>query len=88
MCCKAIWEIQQDLVKQVDYFKEMGAFESETARKERTNLVGNVQVGYCSKESRIILVISEQVQGTRPFLSTLFSKGYLVMVDESRITLK
>jgi hypothetical protein len=29
----AIWQIQQDLVKQVDYFKEIGTLGSKTFRR-------------------------------------------------------
>jgi excinuclease ABC subunit B len=46
----AIWEIQQDLVKQVDYFKEIGKHLEAKRLDERTNFDLEMirELGYCS----------------------------------------
>ena len=46
----AIWEIQQDLVKQVDYFKEIGKHLEAKRLEERTNFDLEMirELGYCS----------------------------------------
>jgi excinuclease ABC subunit B len=44
----AIWEIQQDLVKQVDYFKEIGKHLEAKRLEERTNFDLEMRTSYCS----------------------------------------
>jgi excinuclease ABC subunit B len=46
----AIWQIQQDLVKQVDYFKEIGKHLEAKRLEERTNFDLEMirELGYCS----------------------------------------
>jgi excinuclease ABC subunit B len=84
----AIWEIQQDLVKQVDYFKEIGKHRSETTgREELLDLEMIRELGYCSNR-KLFSLSRRKIPGTRPFLSTrLFSKDYL-MVVESHVTFR
>lgn len=59
----AIWQIQQDLVKQVDYFKEIGKHLEAKRLEERTNFDLEMirELGYCS-ELRIIPVTLTDVK--------------------------
>ena len=86
----AIWEIQQDLVKQVDYFKEIGKHLEAKRLEERTNFDLEMirELGYCSGIENYSRYLDGRVPGTRPFcLLDYFPKDYLMVVDESHVTL-
>jgi len=86
----AIWEIQQDLVKQVDYFKEMGKHLEAKRLEERTNFDLEMirELGYCSGIENYSRYLDGREAGTRPFcLLDYFPKDYLMVVDESHVTL-
>ena len=86
----AIWEIQQDLVKQVDYFKELGKHLEAKRLEERTNFDLEMirELGYCSGIENYSRYLDGRLPGTRPFcLLDYFPKDYLMVVDESHVTL-
>ena len=86
----AIWEIQQDLVKQVDYFKEIGKYLEAKRLEERTNFDLEMirELGYCSGIENYSRYLDGREAGTRPFcLLDYFPKDYLMVVDESHVTL-
>jgi excinuclease ABC subunit B len=86
----AIWEIQQDLVKQVDYFKEIGKHLEAKRLEERTNFDLEMirELGYCSGIENYSRYLDGRLAGTRPFcLLDYFPKDFLMVVDESHVTL-
>ncbi len=86
----AIWEIQQDLVKQVDYFKEVGKHLEAKRLEERTNFDLEMirELGYCSGIENYSRYLDQRAPGTRPFcLLDYFPKDYLMVVDESHVTI-
>jgi excinuclease ABC subunit B len=86
----AIWEIQQDLVKQVDYFKEIGKHLEAKRLEERTlfDLEMIKELGYCSGIENYSRYLDGRTTGTRPFcLIDYFPKDFLMVVDESHVTL-
>ncbi len=86
----AIWEIQQDLVKQVDYFKEIGKHLEAKRLEERTNFDLEMirELGYCSGIENYSRYLDRREAGTRPFcLLDYFPSDYLMVVDESHVTI-
>ncbi len=86
----AIWQIQQDLVKQVDYFKEIGKHLEAKRLDERTNFDLEMirELGYCSGIENYSRYLDGRSTGARPFcLLDYFPKDYLMVVDESHVTL-
>jgi excinuclease ABC subunit B len=85
----AIWEIQQDMVKQVDYFKEIGKHLEAKRLEERTNFDLEMirELGYCSGIENYSRYLDGRLPGTRPYcLLDYFPKDYLMVVDESHVT--
>jgi excinuclease ABC subunit B len=85
----AIWEIQQDLVKQVDYFKEIGKHLEAKRLEERTNFDLEMirELGYCSGIENYSRYLDGRQAGTRPFcLLDYFPSDFLMIVDESHVT--
>lgn len=86
----AIWAIQQDLVKQVDYFKEIGKHLEAKRLEERTNFDLEMirELGYCSGIENYSRYLDGREPGTRPFcLLDYFPDDFLMVVDESHVTL-
>jgi excinuclease ABC subunit B len=86
----AIWEIQKDLVKQVDYFKEIGKHLEAKRLEERTNFDLEMirELGYCSGIENYSRYLDGREPGTRPFcLLDYFPDDFLMVVDESHVTL-
>lgn len=87
---KAIWEIQQDLVRQVEYFKEIGKHLEAKRLEERTNFDLEMirELGYCSGIENYSRYLDGRDAGTRPFcLLDYFPDDYLMIVDESHVTI-
>ncbi len=85
----AIWEIQQDLVKQVTYFNEIGKNLEAKRLEERTNFDLEMirELGYCSGIENYSRYLDGRLPGTRPFcLLDYFPRDYLMVVDESHVT--
>ncbi|GGC79515.1 UvrABC system protein B [Flavobacterium lutivivi] len=86
----AIWDIQQDLVKQVDYFKSIGKHLEAKRLEERTNFDLEMikELGYCSGIENYSRYLDRRLPGTRPFcLLDYFPDDYLMVVDESHVTI-
>ena len=85
----AIWEIQQDLVKQVTYFNEIGKNLEAKRLEERTNFDLEMirELGYCSGIENYSRYLDGRLPGTRPYcLLDYFPKDYLMIIDESHVT--
>jgi excinuclease ABC subunit B len=85
----AIWEIQQDLVKQVTYFNEIGKNLEAKRLEERTNFDLEMirELGYCSGIENYSRYLDGRLPGMRPFcLLDYFPKDFLMVVDESHVT--
>lgn len=86
----AIWDIQQDLLKQVDYFKEIGKHLEAKRLEERTNFDLEMirELGYCSGIENYSRYLDRRLPGTRPFcLLDYFPDDFLMVVDESHVTI-
>lgn len=86
----AIREIQDDLVKQVEYFSEIGKHLEAKRLDERTNFDLEMirELGYCSGIENYSRYLDGRLPGTRPFcLLDYFPKDYLMVVDESHVTI-
>jgi len=86
----AIHQIQIDLVKQVDYFKEIGKHLEAKRLKERTEFDLEMirELGYCSGIENYSRYLDGRSPGTRPFcLLDYFPGDYLMVIDESHVTI-
>jgi excinuclease ABC subunit B len=86
----AIHQIQDDMVKQVDYFKEIGKGLEAKRLKERTEFDLEMirELGYCSGIENYSRYLDGRAPGTRPFcLLDYFPNDYLMLVDESHVTI-
>ena len=86
----AIWEIQQDMVKQVDYFREIGKHLEAKRLEERTNFDLEMirELGYCSGIENYSRYLDGRLPGTRPFcLLDYFPDDFLMVVAESHVTI-
>ncbi|MCB0446562.1 MAG: excinuclease ABC subunit UvrB [Gelidibacter sp.] len=86
----AIKEIQDDLVKQYDYFKDIGKHLEAKRLKERTEFDLEMirELGYCSGIENYSRYLDGRQPGTRPFcLLDYFPDDYLMVVDESHVTI-
>lgn len=86
----AMNEIRFDLKNQIEYFKEIGKFLEAKRLEERTNFDLEMiqELGYCSGIENYSRYIDKRSPGTRPFcLLDYFPEDYLMIVDESHVTL-
>lgn len=86
----AIHLIQEDMVLQVAYFKEIGKHLEAKRLEERTNFDLEMirELGYCSGIENYSRYLDGREPGTRPFcLLDYFPKDYLMVVDESHVTI-
>ena len=86
----AIHSIQEDLVKQVDYFTEIGSFLEAKRLQERTEFDLEMirELGYCSGIENYSRYLDGRAPGSRPFcLLDYFPEDFLMVVDESHVTL-
>ena len=86
----AIHLIQDDLVKQVGYFKEIGKPLEAKRLEERTNFDLEMirELGYCSGIENYSRYLDGREPGTRPFcLLDYFPDDYIMVVDESHVTI-
>lgn len=85
----AIREIQDDLVKQVDFFNSIEKPLEAKRLQERTELDLEMikELGYCSGIENYSRYMDGRLPGTRPFcLLDYFPKDYLMVIDESHVT--
>ncbi len=86
----AIRNIQDDLVKQIDFFKEIDKPLEAKRLQERTELDLEMikELGYCSGIENYSRYIDGRAPGTRPFcLLDYFPKDFLMVIDESHVTI-
>ncbi|RSK40716.1 excinuclease ABC subunit UvrB [Mangrovimonas spongiae] len=86
----AIKDIQDDLVKQYDYFKDIGKHLEAKRLKERTEFDLEMirELGYCSGIENYSRYLDGRQPGSRPFcLLDYFPDDYLMVVDESHVTI-
>ncbi len=85
----AIHAIQDDMMKQVAYFKEIGKNLEAKRLKERTEFDLEMirELGYCSGIENYSRYLDGRKPGTRPFcLLDYFPDDYLMIIDESHVT--
>ncbi|MFS4494583.1 excinuclease ABC subunit UvrB [Maribacter sp. 2308TA10-17] len=86
----AIHQIQEDLVKQIDYFKDIAKPLEAKRLEERTNFDLEMirELGYCSGIENYSRYLDGREPGTRPFcLLDYFPDDYLMVIDESHVTI-
>ncbi|WP_298501488.1 excinuclease ABC subunit UvrB [uncultured Maribacter sp.] len=86
----AIHQIQEDMVKQVAYFKEIGKHLEAKRLEERTTFDLEMirELGYCSGIENYSRYLDGRQPGTRPFcLLDYFPDDFLMVVDESHVTI-
>lgn len=87
---RAIHEIQDDLVAQVEYFKSTGKFLEAKRLEERTNFDMEMmrELGYCNGIENYSRYMDKRKPGERPFcLLDYFPKDFLLIIDESHVTM-
>ena len=85
----AIHAIQDDLVKQLDFFREVGKHLEAKRLEERTNFDLEMirELGYCSGIENYSRYLDGRNPGTRPFcLLDYFPDDFLMVIDESHVT--
>jgi excinuclease ABC subunit B len=86
----AIRQIQDDLVKQVDFFKEIGKPLEAKRILERVeyDLEMMRELGYCPGVENYSRYFDGRVAGSRPFcLLDYFPNDFVTIIDESHVTL-
>ena len=86
----AIHQIQDDLVKQIEYVNEIGKPLEAKRLEERTtfDLEMMRELGYCSGIENYSRYLDGRAPGTRPFcLLDYFPDDYLMIIDESHVTI-
>ena len=87
---RVMHEIQDDMVKQVDFFKGQGRFLEAKRLEERTvfDLEMIRELGYCSGIENYSRYLDGREVGQRPFcLLDYFPDDFLLVVDESHVTI-
>ena len=87
---KAITHIQDDMVKQVDYFRDIQKFLEAKRLQERTEFDMEMmrELGYCNGIENYSRYMDGRQAGQRPFcLIDYFPDDFLIVVDESHVTL-
>lgn len=87
---KAVSQIQDDLVKQCDYFNEIGKTLEAKRLKQRVeyDLEMIKEMGYCPGIENYSRYFDGRSEGMRPFcLLDYFPKDYITFIDESHVTL-
>ncbi|WP_159472252.1 excinuclease ABC subunit UvrB [Dyadobacter sp. 3J3] len=87
---QSIKEIQDDLVKQINYFTNNGRVAEAERVKERTEFDMEMmrELGYCSGIENYSRYFDRRLPGQRPFcLLDYFPEDFLMVVDESHATM-
>jgi len=86
---RSIFEIQDDLVKQIDFFTEIGKNLESKRIQNRVELDLEMirELGYCSGIENYSRYFDNRKPGDRPFcLLDYFPEDFLMVVDESHVT--
>ncbi len=87
---EAIVSIQDDMVKQVDYFKENGKHLEAKRLEDRTSYDIEMirELGYCSGIENYSRYFDGRKPGSRPFcLLDYFPDDFILFIDESHVTI-
>ena len=85
-----IYEIQDEMMAQVEYFKSIGKHIEAQRIKERVNydLEMIQELGYCSGIENYSRFLDRRKPGARPFcLLDYFPDDFLLVIDESHVTI-
>jgi excinuclease ABC subunit B len=86
----SVIEIQNDLFKQVDYFKNIGKYPESKRLEDRVTYDVEMmkELGYCSGIENYSRYFDGRNPGTRPFcLLDYFPDDFLLVIDESHVTI-
>ena len=87
---EALMEIQDDMVRQVAYFKEMGKHLEAKRLEDRVSYDIEMmrELGYCSGIENYSRYFDGREPGSRPFcLLDYFPDDFLLIIDESHVTI-
>jgi excinuclease ABC subunit B len=86
---KAIWQIQEDMVNQIEYLNSIGKGLEAKRLEDRVTFDLEMirELGYCSGIENYSRYFDGRPQGSRPFcLLDYFPEDFLMVVDESHAT--
>ncbi|MFM2189674.1 MAG: hypothetical protein RL491_60, partial [Bacteroidota bacterium] len=86
---KAIWQIQEDMVKQIEYFQSIGKGLEAKRLEDRVTFDLEMirELGYCSGIENYSRYFDGRPPGSRPFcLLDYFPDDFLMVIDESHVT--
>ncbi len=87
---QALWQVEDDMFKQVEYFKEIGKHLEAKRLQDRVayDLEMMRELGYCSGIENYSRYFDGRKQGSRPFcLIDYFPDDFLLIIDESHVTI-
>lgn len=87
---QAIYQIQDDMMKQVAYFKDIGRHQEAKRLQQRVeyDLEMIRELGYCPGIENYSRYFDGRPPGMRPFcLLDYFPKDFLLIIDESHVTI-
>lgn len=90
MMQQILYEIQDELMAQVEYFKSVGKFIEAQRLSERVNYDVEMirELGYCNGVENYSRFFDRRRPGTRPFcLLDYFPRDFLCVIDESHQTI-
>lgn len=90
MMAQITFEIQDELMAQVEYFRSIGKHLEAQRLSERVNYDLEMirELGYCSGIENYSRFLDRRAPGTRPFcLLDYFPKDFLLVIDESHVTI-
>lgn len=90
MLQQVLYEIQDEMAAQVEYFKSVGKFIEGQRLSERVNYDVEMirELGYCNGVENYSRFFDRRVPGSRPFcLLDYFPKDFLCVIDESHQTI-
>jgi len=86
----ALMDIQMDMMRQVDYFNEIGRHLEAKRLKDRVEYDVEMmrELGYCSGIENYSRYFDGRKPGSRPFcLLDYFPDDYITIIDESHVTI-
>ncbi|HMM10867.1 MAG TPA: excinuclease ABC subunit UvrB [Bacteroidales bacterium] len=87
---QALDQIQLDMIKQVEFFRETGKHEEARRLEDRVTYDIEMmrELGYCSGIENYSLYFDGRKPGSRPFcLLDYFPDNYITIIDESHVTI-
>lgn len=85
----ALWDIQSDMVRQVEYFKSLNRNLEAKRLEDRVTYDVEMlrELGYCSGIENYSRYFDGRIPGARPFcLLDYFPNDFLMVIDESHVT--